>query len=275
MLPKYLNDCDQVILKSEKRDKKGRNTIKWIQPHIIKWMLRGGLRTAELITSTGVRRDVNNSVFVAGIKTDTRLDMEPREWTRSQATKTQLSPPRDGASNGQVPRPQISSTEHSGNLSVKTGARNVSTLRRQKSQQQTWKKSTCRDLRRCECDECPHCYWASVSDHPWGQNQPDQYCEILRHRTQTTFLREKRMTRVTLKTCLTPCSARAGHRVNTTLSFFWKNKLSLLLSRMACPVPSREDFLVEARSISLFWHFTKLTSLWLIEVLFKQRVVGK
>ena len=89
--------CDQVILKSEKRDKKGRNTIKWIQPHIIKWMLRGGLRTAELITSSGVRRDVNNSVFVAGIKTDTRLDMEPREWTRSQATKTQLSPPRDGA----------------------------------------------------------------------------------------------------------------------------------------------------------------------------------
>ena len=145
--------CDKVILKSEKRDKKGRNTIKWIQPHIIKWMLRGGLRTAELITSTGVRRDVNNSVFVAGIKTDTRLDMEPREWTRSQATKTQLSPPRDGASNGQVPRPQISSTEHSGNLSVKTGARNVSTLRRQKSQQQTWKKSTCRDLRRCECDK--------------------------------------------------------------------------------------------------------------------------
>ena len=120
--------CDQVILKSEKRDKKGRNTIKWIQPHIIKWMLRGGLRTAELITSSGVRRDVNNSVFVAGIKTDTRLDMEPREWTRSQATKTQLSPPRDGASNGQVPRPQISTTEHSGNLSVKTGARNVSTL---------------------------------------------------------------------------------------------------------------------------------------------------
>ena len=44
------------------------------------------------------------------------------------ATKTTLSPPRDGASNGQVPRPQISSTEHSGNLSVKTGARNVSTL---------------------------------------------------------------------------------------------------------------------------------------------------
>ena len=179
--------CDQVILKSEKRDKKGRNTIKWIQPHIIKWMLRGGLRTAELITSSGVRRDVNNSVFVAGIKTDTRLDMEPREWTRSQATKTQLSPPRDGASNGQVPRPQISSTEHSGNLSVKTGARNVSTLRRQKSQQQTWKKSTCRDLRRCECDECPHCYWASVSDHPWGQNQPDQYCEILRHSYANNF----------------------------------------------------------------------------------------
>ena len=163
--------CDQVILKSEKRDKKGRNTIKWIQPHIIKWMLRGGLRTAELITSTGVRRDVNNSVFVAGIKTDTRLDMEPREWTRSQATKTQLSPPRDGASNGQVPRPQISTTEHSGNLSVKTGARNVSTLRRQKSQQQTWKKSTCRDLRRCECDECPHCYrgvtvWSSLGSEP-------------------------------------------------------------------------------------------------------------
>ena len=72
--------------------------------HIIKWMLRGGLRTAELITSTRVRRDVNNSVFVAGIKTDTRLDMEPREWARSQATKTQLSPPRDGASNGQSPK---------------------------------------------------------------------------------------------------------------------------------------------------------------------------
>ena len=262
MLPKYLNDCDQVILKSEKRDKKGRNTIKWIQPHIIKWMLRGGLRTAELITSTGVRRDVNNSVFVAGIKTDTRLDMEPREWTRSQATKTQLSPPRDGASNGQVPRPQISSTEHSGNLSVKTGARNVSTLRRQKSQQQTWKKSTCRDLRRCECDECPHCYWASVSDHPGGQNQPDQYCEILRL-TQTTFLREKRMTRVTLKTCLTPCSAWAGHCVNTTLSFFWKNKLSLLLSviqnGMSCSVKRRFSCRSKKHQSILTFHQTNIS----------------
>ena len=93
------------------------------------------------------------------------------------------------------------------NLSVKTGARNVSTLRRQKSQQQTWKKSTCRDLRRCECDEWPHCYQASVSDHPPGQNQPDQSCEILRL-TQTTFLLEKRrMTRVTLRKPVSPPAA--------------------------------------------------------------------
>ena len=70
-------------------------------------------------------------------------------------------------------------------------------------------------------------------------------------------------------------SLRAGHTVNTTLSFFWKNKLSLLLfiiqNGMSCSAKRR----FSSRRSSLFWHFTKLTSLWLIEVLFKQRAVGK
>ena len=74
-----------------------------------------GLRTGDLITSTGVRRDVNNSVFVAGLKPIRgliwSLKSEHRARARHHFDKNMAvtTSSRDGASNGQSPK--ISTTE--------------------------------------------------------------------------------------------------------------------------------------------------------------------
>lgn len=175
-------------------ERQERETLSNGYRHIINWMLG----TGDLITSTGVRRDVNNSVFVAGLKLIRgliwSLKSEHRAWARHHRDK------KRGCHHLEMEQAVVNSPKTSDfhNRALTTsGARNVSTLRRQKSQQQTWKKSTCQDLRRCECDEWPYCYpEASVlSDHNSGvktrQTSPDQYCSNLR-RTQTTFLCERR-----------------------------------------------------------------------------------
>ena len=88
----YLN----VILRSEPRQERERNTIKWSHYQML-WL---GPRTRDPITSAEVRRGLWIIHFLSpGIKTDTSLESE--HW----ATKTQLSPPWDEASHevGQSP----------------------------------------------------------------------------------------------------------------------------------------------------------------------------
>ena len=138
-------------------ERQERETLSNRFRHIIKWMLRDGLRTG-LITSTGLSRDVNNSVFVAGLKPIRGLiwSLKSEHWARARhhrdknitVTTSRWSNQWSKSQDLRFPQPSTY------NLGSK---KRVNTEKTKKSTTETWKKSTCQDLRRGECDEWPYC----------------------------------------------------------------------------------------------------------------------
>ena len=175
------------------------------------------------------------------------------EWTRHQENchKKRVTTSRLETGLVKVPRPQIS--EHL-QLSLKM-IRNLSTAKRKS--QQTRKKSTCQDLRRWECDGSSYCYSGEASVFVSPLLNKTRQTGGWAGTVQTSDVRkqlswEEMLTPVTepvspqcsiLHSCQTTPPIRAS--VNTTLSFFWKNKLSLLSTSQEYILhqPRKEEFL--------------------------------
>ena len=209
--------------------------------------------------------------------------MEPQEWALSPSTpsprqKHNCHHLKMEQAVVKVPRPQISTTEH-----LQSQEQETCQHRKDKKVEETRKKSTCQDLRRGECDERRYCDPGAslacclITTPGLKPDRPVQHPVLFELETYANNFprREKMMTRVTVrKTCLTPCRAQVlldnyvpseRPQCKHHSQFLLEEQVIPVIIRyiqngMSCFAKRR----FSSRRSSLFWHFTKLTSLWLM-----------